>query len=192
MGIWPPSPCRAIFLPPSYGALGLRAQLAEVILDIYETMWGTVFLSVGDTEGGLLRAGTARARACVCACVLQKGASPTCFSTPTDPFGLTRFVSDQCCVRHVCSSRFNLVCVCVCVCVRVCVRASPRSQMLYGILPYVRKVPHTLSTRTLRSHLWGPRPLLLPCSDSPHTLAPPPPSHTHTHTRHGRAGREAT
>ena len=35
--------------------------------------------------------------------VLQKGGQPTCFSTPssTDPFGLTRFVSDQCCALSV-------------------------------------------------------------------------------------------
>ena len=56
----------------------------------------------------------AHMRVCVCVCVcgpphqpvppgdesvvLQKGAQPTCFSTPssTDLFGLTRFVSDQC------------------------------------------------------------------------------------------------
>ena len=43
-----------------------------------------------------------------------------CFSTPssTDPFGLMRFVSDQCSalfVTPVCLA--SLVCVCVCVCV---------------------------------------------------------------------------
>jgi len=57
--------------------------------------------------------------------VLQKGAQPTCFSTPssTDPFGLTRFISNQCSALFVTPVRLaSIVCVCVCVCVCVYAR----------------------------------------------------------------------
>ena len=73
---------------------------------------------------------------CVCVCVsvvlavpvvLQKGAEPTCFSTPssTDLFSLTRFVSDKCSALFVTHVRLaSIVCVFVCVSVSLCVWAG--------------------------------------------------------------------
>ena len=59
-------------------------------------------------------------RVCVCVCIVSEclfffGAKPTCFSTlsSTDPFGLTRFVTNQCCALSVTSVRLaSIVCVC--------------------------------------------------------------------------------